>query len=420
MVESLLLTVYRYLVVPLALISALVVAPFIPKLRETLRLRRRRIDWPEWVGNHPTLWIHCASGEFEYAKPVLREWRRIRPDHKIFVSYYSPTYRQAIESAAEVDFSAPLPLDLPGPLSQFVQRLNPEVLAVARTDLWPELCHQVRRKHIPIHLFSATRRPLRGWEKILSPLLRWRMERADRIFTVSSQDLENLNRLGVRRPLRALGDSRYDQVFYRLEHPKPLKPLRPPSSPPILVAGSTWSEDEAVLFPALQNALQAGRVKLVLAPHEPTPSHLKSLRDHLSSLDLGFELYSEIETWNTPVLVIDQVGILAELYTWGDMAFVGGSFKGSVHSVMEPLACGLPTIVGPYHGNNREALQFAMERRADDGAIVSVARDKRSFQLEINRLLDSNLNQNKISIRARVFEQKGASAKIAAALLESR
>ena len=125
---------------------------------------------------------------------------------------------------------------------------------------------------------------------------------------------------------------------------------------PCFVVGSSWPEDEAIILPALTHPVEQG-LKVILAPHEPTPSHLRDLEEKLSGLSIKSHRYSMLEDHlNAPVVIVDQVGVLADLYRLGSVAFVGGSFKKSVHSVMEPAASGALSLVGPYHHNSREAL----------------------------------------------------------------
>lgn len=409
---------YRLALAPLGLLFALALAPFIPKLKATLKMRQYPPQWPEWVGHEPTLWVHCASGEFEYAKAVLREWRKLKPQHKIFVSYFSPSYQRAIEASDEVDFSAPLPLDLPGPMAQFIKKIKPELLAVARTDLWPEMCAQAARHNISITLFSATRRPLRWWEFLVKPLIRWRLELVDQILTVSELDVAQIKNIGVRTPQINLGDSRYDQVVYRLAHPKKLT-ITTNHTVPVLAAGSTWKEDETVLLEAIFDLLKKQLLRLILVPHEPTPAHLHEIQKRLEKQNITYQLYSTTNNWQASVLLVDQVGILAELYTLGNMAFVGGSFKGSVHSVMEPLACGLPTFVGPYHLNNREACEFQNYPLNNQLTMVNMAKNSVDLKNKIELLLKSDLSDLKEKIRVSIRVNLGAARKIAETLCDT-
>lgn len=401
--------------VPVSAIALFLVLPFHRKIRETLGLRLKPRLWPDWAGGAKTLWIHAASGEFEYAKPLIKKWRQSHPDWKIYVTYFSPTYRRSVENFPGVDACGPLPLDLPGPMEHFVRKLKPTVLAVARTDLWPELGQACRRNKIPVILFSATRSPLKRWERWAAFALRWRYQNADHILTVSDSDRDQLRRLHLRRPIEALGDTRYDQVIERLANPKPVEfPAARPA--PVLIGGSTWEPDEKILIAASRDLLKTGKLSLILVPHEPTEPHLVSLERRLRAEGLESIRFSRTRDWDgRAVLLVDQVGILAELYTNADLALVGGSFKRSVHSVMEPLAAGLVTIVGPYHRNNREAIEFQNEWISPDMSMVMSTKTA----AELKDLLAHWLNQKdraqwREKIKASVTARSAATERVAA------
>jgi 3-deoxy-D-manno-octulosonic-acid transferase len=198
---------------------------------------------------------------------------------------------------------------------------------------------------------------------------------------------------------------------------------------PVFVAGSTWNEDEEVLFEALPALLRDKKLKWIIAPHEPSPSHISALGRRLKEQNLDFQLWSKAETWEAPVLLVDQVGVLAELYLYGDIAFVGGSFKSKVHSVMEPLAAGCPTMVGPYHANNREALEFQKLSLAgrvigtdtsantdiDDLSMVSACENAGILQARLLSLLQRpDLAAVRDRIQREISSRTGASARLLA------
>lgn len=399
---------YRFLLAPLVLFFLPAVALFNRKLRLGLGMRLKPL--PSIQLSKGPLWIHAASGEFEYAKALIREFKTREPDRSIVVTYFSPTFANAVESFPGVDLAYPLPLDLPGPLSSFLKRVRPSALLIARTDFWPELLTQTRRFHIPVHVFSYTQKDLRG-----HPFSRWWRTRllnlCDGVHCVSEVDRNSVISLGVRANISIGGDTRYDQVNFRLSHPKNL-PLTLSPHAPCLVAGSTWDEDEDVLLPALKPLLEARRLQLILVPHEPTPQHIKNLKSKLQNFD--FAIFSESREWtNAAVLVVDQVGYLAELYAYAQMAFIGGSFKGSVHSVMEALGAGAMTFVGPHHTNNREAIEFQSIQIGAHPA-VQVARNSSELRTQIETLLQE---PGQLPLRhhelKRVFQSRlGASRKL--------
>ena len=135
-----------------------------------------------------------------------------------------------------------------------------------------------------------------------------------------------------------------------------------PLKRPILIAGSTYTEDEKVLLPAyqlLRENTHDNFPHLILVPHEPTPERIREIRGHLDQEKLIYlcfsELKPEVDLSAVDVLIVDKVGFLAKLYGLADIAFVGGSFRGSVHNVMEPAAMAKPVLFGPTIQNAYEA-----------------------------------------------------------------
>ena len=140
--------IYRTLVAPLGFLLLIFISPFLSaKIRSIVQLRRQRKLKDLTIKN--PIWIHCSSGEFEYAKSMIREIKKTKPNEKILVTYLSSTYVKAIEQFPGVDESFPLPFDLPGPIGQFLNQVQPKCLLIARTDLWPEVLTQTRKKKIP-------------------------------------------------------------------------------------------------------------------------------------------------------------------------------------------------------------------------------------------------------------------------------
>lgn len=403
------LFLYRTIVAPIGVLFMVTLGSvFIPKVRMGLRLRRARRDWPRFTSQ--PVWIHAASGEFEYAKPLIRELKKQNPKTPIVVTYFSPSFSEAIKKFPGVDFSLPLPIDLPGPTRQFLKKLNPKCGLIARTDLWPEILHQAHSLHIPLILFSVTKtkRP----SAIVRSLYHWLYGYLDAVFTVTDADASVLKGILPDAQIEAIGDTRFDQVLERLNSPKALRTELKPDRQKTLVAGSTWWEDEKVLLEALTPLLRDHKMQLIVAPHEPTPSHLESLHHEFQKRNIAVQFYSRAPEFDSGVLIIDQIGILAELYQWGSMAFIGGSFKKTVHSVMEPLAAGCLTVVGPYHRNNREAIEF-QSLKSQGESFVQVARDAKQFREIIeNGLVASNLTTRIESIRQAVAARGGATKKL--------
>ena len=363
--------IYRFILYPLSRLGISILALFNGKIRNGLKLRKGKGSKP-WLSTDPEsqpIWLHCSSGEFEYAKPVIREIKQRWPEQSILVTFFSPSVLSSIQNTPGIDFFTPLPWDTKGEMSEFVEFHKPKALLIARTDLWPMMIHVCKKKKVPTLLFSKTVNSNKGLlaKKIESNL----MSQLDDIFCVSENDRTLLaKQLGPKGRTHASGDTRYDQCLHRLSSPKILKPLNN-FNRPIFVAGSTWNKDEEVIIPVIK---KLGKdISFVIAPHEPTQKHIKTLQNLLQNHGIESCLYSKSNNWGPlEVLIVDEIGILADLYAWGDFAFVGGSMDRSVHSVMEPLAQGCLTFIGPNHTNNREALDFKNQEVNDLAPVQTI------------------------------------------------
>jgi len=420
---------YKLFLVPLAYIILQLMRPFLGgKLREMVEDKNHGFYKIKHAGNEQKIadarpiWIHAASGEIEYARPVIRELKRQYPDVPILVTYSSPSAKRILEGLHDVDVWASLPWDVDFMVENFIRRWNPRFLLFSRTDVWPVLVSIAKKQNIPTALFSATfadnSSRLKGFTRYLT---RYALNHLSEIHCVSAEDIQNLQDLHLHVPVLASGDTRFDQVFHRLENPKALKnELIPSPEDFIFIAGSTWPEDEAVLLPALAK-LKHIYVRVIIAPHETTAEHLQHLENRMQELGLSFARYSQATSWNPKdILLIDQVGILAELYTWGDIAFVGGSFKKQVHSVMEALAAGLPVMVGPFHRNNREAL-FYQKKNYSSGMIVQVVHSSDDIVVLLERMkkLQEQIPHIKEEIRAEIGKNRNSTLRVLSSLEKS-
>lgn len=415
MLSSLLMTsflkIYRYIFFPLFRLSFTLLAFFKPKIARGLELRKAHKGKP-WLACEKSLrplWFHCSSGELEYAKPVIRLIKKEYPNEKILVTFFSPSVEEALKNLPDIDFFCPLPWDTPQHQTEFIDYHKPKALMVARTDLWPEMLHQCRRKEIPTLLFSKTVNSSK------STIQRWVDQNLlyflDSIYVVSEEDRKALIHTDFKKPVEVSGDTRYDQCLYRLKNPKEIKNLKPSGSKKILIMGSSWPADEDIVLPALPPFQE--HLATIIAPHEPTREHLRELEKNLTEQNLSWTYYSQTHNWNqNQVLIIDQVGILADLYAWADFSFIGGSFDRGVHSVMESLAQGCLTIMGPKHFNNREALEFkemSLQGPLSPAQVVQSSTDLRQL---LAQALQEWTGVQRIQLKSEVIKKSGASKKI--------
>lgn len=398
---------------PLFFFFALIIGfIFSKKFRLGLRLRREKLKPSLIPYLNESFWIHAASGEYEYAKPLIKELKSKYPQIPIVVTYFSPSYQKAIESDSLVDHSFPLPFDLPGPTRSFIKKINPKAFFIARTDLWPELLFQLKQRKIPRILFSHFEKDMGSCSPAKS-FKHWLLKQCDHIDCVNEISARRLSHLASsKRGITCFGDTRFDRVIERKKHPKTIPfQIRQRN---VLVLGSTWRQDEEVLVRALELTKSKWDLAIV-APHEPTKSHIRQLERIFCKHGFHTSLFSKVSgDLKSPILIVDQVGWLFDLYRYGSLGFVGGSFRKSVHSVMEPLSQGLKVFLGPHYKNNGEAEHF-LNQSFKQQAFLTVAHNAQEVALVISgffSLLNDEQKQFKSALIQEVEGLSGASHKL--------
>ena len=337
------------------------------KVRRSLGARKnvlaRFTRWGEESRDRarPLVWFHAPSvGEGLQARPVLEALRSRHPELQIAYTFFSPS-ADAFSKTLGADFRDVLPFDTPRAARAVLDALGPVVLVFSKLDVWPALVEEASRRAFPVALLSATLAPgssRRGGVARL--LLRDSYASLAAVGAISREDAARLVELGCRPDaVEVTGDTRVDQVIARAlradRTSELLAPLR--SERPTLVVGSSWPADERELLPALADVHRsAPRLRVIVAPHEPTTSHLAPIERWASAAGLQLARLGTARAGSADVVLVDRVGVLGDLYALADFAFVGGGFHAAgLHSVLEPAAYGAPVIFGPRHGGSRDA-----------------------------------------------------------------
>ncbi|HYH79580.1 MAG TPA: glycosyltransferase N-terminal domain-containing protein [Longimicrobium sp.] len=339
------------------------------KLARGIRGRRGVLERMEaWAREHrdparPLAWFHAPSvGEGHQARAVIEAFRARRPDAQVVYTFFSPS-AERFAATVPADFADYLPLDAAGDVRRALDALRPGAIAFSKYDVWPVLTREAAARGVRLLLLSATLPASSG--RLRGParaLLAAAYGRLDAVGAISTEDAARFAGLGVPAERRkVMGDARFDQVWRRAEAVDRASELLAPftaSAPPTIVAGSTWVEDERHLLPAIRGLTAKGRsLRLVLVPHEPGAEHVRQAQRRMTELGLGWAMISELRPGDaSEVVLVDQMGVLGELYSVADVAWVGGGFgSAGLHSVLEPAAFGVPVLFGPRHANAREA-----------------------------------------------------------------
>ena len=299
-----------------------------------------------------TIWLHASSGEIEYLKSFIREYKKNNPDISIVVSYSSPSATRLFDNIkSSVDIFFPMPWDSPFYIQNILRQIKPVAFYFGRTDLWPELIYQLSINNIKTYIISFNP-SLSFFNRLWSRIF---LKNFKAIFC-THQNHENILKKLLPKSVAVTtpGDTRFDQVFWRLQQPTKIAFQ---FTDPYFVFGSTWKEDESVFLSQLTEFKNLG-YKIVISPHEIDSDTILRLEKVLIQQHLTYQKFSDMNSTHVDVILIDKIGYLADFYRLADGAFIGGSFKSKVHSVMEPLCCAIPVITGPFIYNSPEAMKY--------------------------------------------------------------
>lgn len=365
----------------------------------------------------PVIWFHCASvGEFEQARPIISS---LKDKARIYVTFFSPSAYNLLSKYPNADLVSYLPFDTKRNAKKMFDLIKPSMLVFVKFDIWPNYVWQAGKRNIPIILADAT---LHEKSKRLSPIIRSFMKSIHKHITlhcaISKLDAERLRLLCPENArVAVMGDTRFDQVIARRNSAeKKLEGLLPEFDNPVIIAGSTYTEDEAVIVDAYKRVLSNwGNAQLIIVPHEPESERLEEIEALLEKYNLSHLRLADLEKGvkhNGEIIIIDRVGVLAELYMLADITFIGGSFHGSVHNVMEPAIMGSPVLFGPTIHNSLEAFMLI-----DIGSGIMV-KNSDEMVSELVELLNNREFREKLGKTAQLMieENAGATEKIVASI----
>ncbi len=300
------------------------------------------------------VWMHCASlGEFEQGRTLLEHLRKHYPHVQILLTFFSPSGYEIRKEYPIADWVAYLPADSAAHAMRFFELVRPDIAIFVKYEFWFHYLATLQRKQVPALLISSIFRPNQPFFKWYGSLHRRMLESFAHIFVQDEPSQLLLKKIGIGNSTIA-GDTRVDRVAEIASNPMSLPLLEGFSrGAKVLVCGSTWSPDEALLFPIFANPKYKDW-KFILAPHDVQSAHLQEIKSRIS---VPFSLYSEMGAVQQPsrVLVVDNIGMLSSIYQFGHAAYIGGGFGQGIHNTLEPAAYGLPIIFGPKYQKFEEA-----------------------------------------------------------------
>ena len=383
-----------------------VVALFNAKIKLFVRGRKQTFSILEdkLTSADKTIWMHVASlGEFEQGLPILERLRAQYPNHKLVLSFFSPSGYEVKKNTTAADVVVYLPMDSLSNAKRFLKLVHPELAIFVKYEVWPNYLHQLKKSNTPTILISAIFSKRQIYFKPYGGFMRKSLQKFDTYFVQDDDSKKLLDSIGITK-VQVGGDTRLDRVSEILERNNRLDFMdRFKNNQLCLVSGSTWPEDESILIDYINRTEE--RLKFVIAPHQIKPAHVAKITAVLQKPSICYSALGDQNLKEIDVMIIDTIGLLTKIYSYANIAYVGGGFATGLHNTMEPAVFGVPIIIGPQFEGFKEAEDLVRE-----GGIVPVS-SKDSFSNLMNDFLTHPTTlQNKGKINSDyINSNKGAS-----------
>ena len=330
------------------------VAPFNEKARLWCDGRKGMVErMRQAIGDAENIvWIHVSSlGDFEQGRPIVDYIHDHYPEYKILLTFFSPAGYEVRKNYPNADYVFYIPADTPRQVRRFLDVVNPKVVIFVKYEYWLNMLGELRKRNIRTYIASAIFRRNSIFFHPIGGIWREALRTFDTLFVQDDHSKALLAEIGIENVVVA-GDTRFDRVLTIAEKSEKVEIVEQfKGDKRLFVAGSTWSPDEEILLPLIN---ENPDIKFVVAPHEMDESRIEHL---MRGVKGGAVRYTQLPTDFTTaqVLVLDTVGILSRVYGSAEWAYIGGGFGVGIHNTLEAAVYGMPVAFGPKYRKFKEA-----------------------------------------------------------------
>lgn len=335
-----------------------VISLFIPKIKQFMDGRKTvyNILQENISADDKCIWFHAASlGEFEQGLPVIEEIKDLFPGHKIVLTFFSPSGYEVRKNTKAADVVIYLPLDTPKNAKKFIKIVQPELVFFIKYEYWPNYLNELKKKEIPTFLISGIFRNNQLFFKWYGGFYRKALDAFHHFFVQNSSSKELLLQL-KKTNVTVSGDTRFDRVASILEKDNTLDFIQEFKNDALtIVIGSSWPKDEELLVNYINSTNH--KAKFIIAPHNINASQILNLKSQISKKTILFSEKDGANLSEAEVFIVDTIGILTTIYSYADIAYVGGGMgNAGLHNILEPATFGVPVLIGPNYSNFSEAI----------------------------------------------------------------
>lgn len=386
-----------------------IVALFSPKMALFVKGRKDVFKTLEAKiqANDKSIWFHAASlGEYEQGLPVIEKIKEKYPSHKIIVTFFSPSGYEVRKNNTVANCTVYLPLDTQKNAKQFIELTNPELVFFIKYEYWPNYLNELKKRNIKTYLISGILRENQAFFKWYGGFYRKSLDAFDFFFVQNESSKQLLQSLGHQNVLVS-GDTRFDRVSTILEKDNTLNFIAEFKDNKItVVVGSSWPKDEEIIAQYI-NQYSNENVKFIIAPHNIKAEQIAKLKALITKPTALFSEKENQSLSDQHVFIIDTIGILTKIYSYADIAYVGGGFGNpGIHNILEPATFGIPIVIGPNYSHFAEATALVKLE-----GCVSIANNKDLLETFDDLIYKPDIRFQKGAIcRQFVQQNKGATA----------
>lgn len=332
-----------------------------------------------------TMWFHCSSlGEYEQGLPVFKEAKKIFPNHKVILTFFSPSGYEIRKNAEIADVVAYLPFDKKRYAKRFIKAVHPSLTIYVKYEIWPNMLNTLKKTNSHSILISALFRTDQSLFKWYSTPGKLALYTFDHIFTQNESSKKILKDILNYTNVTSAGDTRFDRVSNQLKIDNTLNFIADFKDDKLcVVIGSSWTEDETLFINYINNA--PTNVKFIIAPHNVHVQQIKQLQNSITKQIVLFSEKDNKTLSNYNVFIIDTIGILSKIYNYADIAYIGGGMgTNGLHNTLEAAIFGVPIIIGKNYSHFPEASQMIAQ-----GSMFSVSNED-DFKKRLDYLIENS------------------------------
>lgn len=403
-------TVYNAAGVPVIWVFFRIYSLFNSKVREGFKGRRdlftelnRSLSV---LNNKKRVLIHASSlGEYQQAIPLAEEL--LKKNYDVVLSFFSPSGYKNAKAQVKGVAKTYLPFDSISNQKKFLDIIKPGIIIFMRYDLWYNILFEAKKRGIETVLANARydEKDFTWNYPVINSFKRTLYGMLDTVFVIDEYDEKNYRKKlsGEKTEIIKIGDSKFERVYQAAKNFKPgdkVIPEKIAGGKKLFVIGSSWKDDEDIILPAIDRALEhEPQLLTALVPHEPKETKIEAIEKFIEEnyRNIRTIRYSQLDQYNGEnFIIIDRIGLLSKLYSTAYLSYVGGGFKTGLHNILEPAIFNMPIFFSNEVKNSDEDEKLI---EAGCGIIVT---GTRQFYRALRELLADKKYRDSIGDKCRL------------------